>query len=194
MKIGNKTDMTHVDLQGLLSSAMIIVVLVIASTTSGEPLPEEALEKTIDACNRSIALDSAKKKVYNFLESRMVYTAPNLSAIVGSAIAAKLIGNAGGLSKFVKIPDDTVRHLGMKSAVMSIPPKKSTGFFKQHPYFRLHFILKCQAQIDLNIVSGTSLNTIAWKAVEEELNNIQDFHVLKQKELKNQCFNLYLIF
>ncbi|KAF6154740.1 hypothetical protein GIB67_032352 [Kingdonia uniflora] len=27
---------------------------------------------------------------------------------------------------------------------MSIPPKKLTGFFKQNPEFRLHFILKCQ--------------------------------------------------
>ncbi|KAF6157706.1 hypothetical protein GIB67_037279, partial [Kingdonia uniflora] len=52
--------------------------------------------------------------------------------------------------------------------------------------FRLYFILKCQAQINLNRVSGTSLNTIAWKTVEEELNNMQNFHVLKQKELKNQ--------
>ncbi|KAF6164954.1 hypothetical protein GIB67_007385 [Kingdonia uniflora] len=60
---------------------------------------------------------------------------------------------------------------------MSIPPKKITGFFKQHPDFRLHFILKCQAQIDLNRVS----DTIACKAVEEELNNMQNFHVLKQR-------------
>ncbi|KAF6176133.1 hypothetical protein GIB67_023424 [Kingdonia uniflora] len=36
---------------------------------------------------------------------------------------------------------------------MSIPPKKITGFFKQHPDFRLHFIMKCQAQIDLNRVN-----------------------------------------
>ncbi|KAF6141703.1 hypothetical protein GIB67_027881 [Kingdonia uniflora] len=34
-KIGNETDMTRVDLQGLLSSAMIMVVSVIASTTRG---------------------------------------------------------------------------------------------------------------------------------------------------------------
>ncbi|KAF6154088.1 hypothetical protein GIB67_031349 [Kingdonia uniflora] len=81
-KIGNKTDMTRVDLQRLLSSAMIMVVSVIASTTNGRPLPEESLEKIINAW---------------------------------SAVAAKLLGSAGGLSKFVKMPDDTVRHLGMKS-------------------------------------------------------------------------------
>ncbi|KAF6161279.1 hypothetical protein GIB67_009166 [Kingdonia uniflora] len=32
---------------------------------------------------------------------------------------------------------------------MSIPPKKLTGFFKQHPDFRLHFILKCQVNFEV---------------------------------------------
>ncbi|KAF6137172.1 hypothetical protein GIB67_030936, partial [Kingdonia uniflora] len=35
---------------------------------------------------------------------------------------------------------------------MSIPTKKD-GFFQQHPEFRHHFILKYQAQIDLNRVN-----------------------------------------
>ncbi|KAF6157864.1 hypothetical protein GIB67_023265, partial [Kingdonia uniflora] len=48
------------------------------------------------------------------------------------------------------------------------------------------FIMKCQAQIDLHRLSGTSLNTLGWKTVEDELNNMQSFHVLKHKELKNQ--------
>ncbi|KAF6151730.1 hypothetical protein GIB67_002013 [Kingdonia uniflora] len=152
-KIGNETDMTRVDLQGLLSSAMIMVALVIASTTSGRPLPEESLEKTIDDCNRSIALDSAKKKVYNFLESRMIYTAPNLSAIVGSAIAAKLLGNVGGLSKFVKMPDDTVRHLGTKSTNLAgfsrASSQRDVGYLGEteiyqstHSYFKKYVLKK----------------------------------------------------
>ncbi|KAF6139142.1 hypothetical protein GIB67_009985 [Kingdonia uniflora] len=66
-----------------------------------------------------------------------------------------------------------------------IPPKKC-GFFQQHSKFRLDFIMKCQAQIELHRVSGTSLNALAWKTVKDELNNMQDFHVLQHKELKNQ--------
>ncbi|KAF6136967.1 hypothetical protein GIB67_030731 [Kingdonia uniflora] len=57
-KIGNKIDLTLVDLEGLLPSAMIMVVSVIASTTSGRPLLEETLEKTIDACNLALPLES----------------------------------------------------------------------------------------------------------------------------------------
>ncbi|KAF6137033.1 hypothetical protein GIB67_030797 [Kingdonia uniflora] len=152
-KIGNETDMTRVDLQGLLSSAIIMVVSVIASTTCGRPLPEETLEKTIDVCNRSIALDSAKKKVYDFLDSRMVYTAPNLSAIVGSAVAAKLLSSAGGLSEFVKMPDDTVRHLGTKSTNLAgfsrASSQRDVGYLGEteiyrsaHPSFKKYALKK----------------------------------------------------
>lgn len=39
-----------------------------------------------------------------FVESRMTYIAPNLSAVVGTATAAKLLGAAGGLDALSKIP------------------------------------------------------------------------------------------
>lgn len=40
-RIGNAMDMTLVDLEGLLPSAVIMVVSVTASTTSGKPLPQD---------------------------------------------------------------------------------------------------------------------------------------------------------
>ncbi|CAL9170132.1 unnamed protein product [Musa hybrid cultivar] len=94
-KIGNEMYLTLVDLECLLPSAIIMVVSVTASTTSGQPLSEDNLQKSIDACDRALALDLAKKKVLYFVESIMGYIAPNLSAIVGSAVAAKLMGTAG---------------------------------------------------------------------------------------------------
>lgn len=113
-KIGNEMDLTLVDLEGLLPSATIMVVSVTASTTSGKPLSNENLEKTLDACDRALALDEAKKKVQEFVESRMGYIAPNLSAIVGSEVAAKLMGVAGGLSSLAKMPACNVQILGAK--------------------------------------------------------------------------------
>ncbi|CAL9041673.1 unnamed protein product [Musa banksii] len=113
-KIGNEMDLTLVDLEGLLPSAIIMVVSVTASTTSGQPLSEENLQKSIDACDRALALDLAKKKVLDFVESRMGYIAPNLSAIVGSAVAAKLMGTAGGLLALAKMPACNVLLLGAK--------------------------------------------------------------------------------
>ncbi|KAH0651482.1 hypothetical protein KY285_032170 [Solanum tuberosum] len=113
-KIGNETDLTLVDLQELLPSAIIMVVSVTASTTSGKPLPEDVLQRTLEACDRTLALDSSKKKVVDFVESRMNDIAPNLSGVVGSAVAAKLMCSAGGLSLLANMPADNVRNLGGK--------------------------------------------------------------------------------
>lgn len=132
-KIGNEMDLTLVDLEGILPSAIIMVVSVTASTTSGKPLPEENLKKTIDACDRALALDSAKKKVLDFVESRMGYIAPNLSAIVGSAVAAKLMGTAGGLSALAKMPACNVQLLGAKR-------KNLAGFSTATSQFRVGYI------------------------------------------------------
>ncbi|KAL0334187.1 UNVERIFIED_CONTAM: U4/U6 small nuclear ribonucleoprotein Prp31 [Sesamum angustifolium] len=120
-KIGNEMDLTLVDLE------------VTASTTSGKPLPEDVLQKTIDACDRALALDSAKKKVLDFVESRMGYIAPNLSAIVGSAVAAKLMGTAGGLSALAKMPACNVQLLGAKR-------KNLAGFSTATSQFRVGYL------------------------------------------------------
>jgi U4/U6 small nuclear ribonucleoprotein PRP31 len=39
-----------------------------------------------------------------YLENRMHLIAPNLCAIVGSGVAAKLIASAGGIVELAKIP------------------------------------------------------------------------------------------
>ncbi|KAK4369344.1 hypothetical protein RND71_013136 [Anisodus tanguticus] len=83
-------------------------------TTSGKTLPEHILQRTLDACDRTLALDSAKKRILDFVETRMGYIAPNFSAIVGSVVAAKLIGSAGGLSLLANMPADNVISLGAK--------------------------------------------------------------------------------
>ncbi|XP_058195495.1 U4/U6 small nuclear ribonucleoprotein Prp31 homolog [Rhododendron vialii] len=120
-RIGNQMDLTVVDLEGLVPSAIIMVVSIAASTTSGKALAKEVLRKTIDACDRALALDSSKKKLLDCVESRMGHIAPNLSAIVGSAVAAKLMGTAGGLSALAEMPGCNVQCLGAKK-------KKLAGF------------------------------------------------------------------
>uniref|UniRef100_A0A0E0DGX1 Nop domain-containing protein n=1 Tax=Oryza meridionalis TaxID=40149 RepID=A0A0E0DGX1_9ORYZ len=131
--IGNEMDLTLVDLEGLLPSAIIMVISVTASTTSGKPLSEENLVKTIEACERALTLDAAKKKVLEFVESRMGYIAPNLSAIVGSAVASKLMGTAGGLGALAKMPACNVQLLGAKR-------KNLAGFSTATSQFRVGYL------------------------------------------------------
>ena len=51
-----------------------------------------------------IYLDESKTKMLGYLENRMYLIAPNLSAIVGATVAAKLVASAGGIVELAKIP------------------------------------------------------------------------------------------
>ena len=65
-QIRNEMDLSVVDLEGLLKPSTIMTVKVTASTTKGKPLPKDVLQKTMDACDRAIDLDSARKKILDF--------------------------------------------------------------------------------------------------------------------------------
>ncbi|UZO26359.1 uncharacterized protein OCT59_018593 [Rhizophagus irregularis] len=119
--IGNEMDLTKVDLRSILPSATVMVVTVTGSTTNGQKLTDEESMIVSDACDMALELDAAKRKILEYVESRMTLIAPNLSAIVGSTTAAKMLGQAGGLLALCKMPSCNVMLLGVQK-------KTSTGF------------------------------------------------------------------
>jgi len=65
-------------------------------------------------------------------------TAPNVSAIAGPTLAAKLIEKAGGIKRMAMMPSSTLQILGAEKALFRAvkthakPPKH--GLIFQHPY------------------------------------------------------------
>jgi U4/U6 small nuclear ribonucleoprotein PRP31 len=116
--IGNEMDMTLVDLDGVLPSATIMVVSVTGSTTNGQPLAEATLAQALEGCDRALALDEAKHKLLRFVESRMAFIAPNLSAVLGTQVAAQVMGTAGGLVALSRMPSCNIQVLGAKRKVL----------------------------------------------------------------------------
>ncbi|KAK9805552.1 hypothetical protein WJX72_004756 [[Myrmecia] bisecta] len=112
--IGNEMDITMVDLENVLPQSHIMVVSVTASTTAGQPLSEENLRKVMEACDAALSLDADKAAILKLVQLRMHKIAPNLSNTVGTEIAARLMGVAGGLTNLSKMPACNVQVLGAK--------------------------------------------------------------------------------
>lgn len=106
-------------LQQILTQATIMIVSVTASTTQGENLTDLELQQINEACDMAVELNNFKIKVFDYVESRMTFIAPNVSAIVGASTAAKLVGIAGGLSKLSKIPSCNILILGSQKKILS---------------------------------------------------------------------------
>jgi len=102
-----------------LTPATIMVVSVTASTTQGQKLTPEELDMLQEGCDMSMDLNSFKMKIYEYVESRMSFIAPNLSIIVGASVAAKLMGVAGGLTNLSKMPACNVLILGSQKKTLS---------------------------------------------------------------------------
>lgn len=80
-ELGNNLEnvINNANLQAFLPQATIMVMSVTASTTQGELMSEEELANVIDACNEAIQINQCKLKIYQFVESRMTFIAPNIT-------------------------------------------------------------------------------------------------------------------
>ena len=98
---------------------VIMGVVVTATTTSGAPLAEEALGRVLAGADLVLALDADKAAILELVQQRMHQIAPNLSRAVGTEIAARLMGVAGGLMNLSKMPACNVQ---VCSAAHSLKP------------------------------------------------------------------------
>lgn len=62
-------------------------------------LSEEELNQLVEACDMALELNQSKHRIYEYVESRMSFIAPNLSIIVGASTAAKLMGEESGFGR-----------------------------------------------------------------------------------------------
>eukprot|EP00927_Polykrikos_kofoidii_P001924 TRINITY_DN10749_c2_g1_i1.p1 TRINITY_DN10749_c2_g1~~TRINITY_DN10749_c2_g1_i1.p1 ORF type:complete len:506 (+),score=107.84 TRINITY_DN10749_c2_g1_i1:52-1569(+) len=120
-RIGNTKDLTTIDFSDILPNTAVMAITVTASMTAGTVLPRQELDKMMVACDEAFILNDCKRDVLLYLESRMSGLAPNLSALLGAALAAKLITAAGGLLNLARMPAQNIMLVGsMKKALLGM--------------------------------------------------------------------------
>ncbi|KDN40513.1 Nop domain-containing protein [Tilletiaria anomala UBC 951] len=133
--LGNTEDMSKANLEGILPHGTIVVISMTASTTNGRPLEPKAWERVEEACQVVFDLEAARRKILTYVESRMTLIAPNLSAVVGTRVATKLLGVAGGLTALGKIPASNIGLLGAPKRSATAATGLSTAFSGRHNGF-----------------------------------------------------------
>lgn len=110
--IENEVDITKVDLSSFLTPNQIITISVAGSTTSGRQLNEEELNRLREIGSIITCIKSHQDELQSFVQVRMKDWAPNTSALLGEALAAKLMGAGGGLQELSKIPACNLQVVG----------------------------------------------------------------------------------
>jgi nucleolar protein 56 len=80
---------------------------------------------------------STRAEIEKYLDDSVPVIAPNVSALVGPSIAARLLKQAGGLDTLARLPSGTIQTLGAEKALFrhlkeGAPPPKH-GAIYQHP-------------------------------------------------------------
>jgi nucleolar protein 56 len=111
-----------------------------AQRSAGVSFDEIDVE-AIGSCVREVLhLYETRAKLAEYIDGLMAQIAPNLRAVVGGAIGARLISLAGGLEKLSKLPASTIQVLGAEKALFrslrgkAKPPKH--GVIYQYPDIR----------------------------------------------------------
>jgi nucleolar protein 56 len=103
----------------------------------GADIEKEDLDSIRDLASALKSCMAARRAEEAYIESRMIHVAPNIAALVGPVIGARLIMQAGSLKRLASMPSGTIQLLGAEKAMFrhlkkhTNPPKH--GMIFQHP-------------------------------------------------------------
>lgn len=106
----------------------------------GAELQKKDIEMMQGYIQQVIDLRKERKAIEKYLEEIMKEEAPNITAIIGAVIGARMISAAGSLKKLAEFPSSTVQVLGAEKALFAHlkkgvkPPKY--GILFQFPKIR----------------------------------------------------------
>jgi nucleolar protein 56 len=92
-------------------------ILEAARTSMGMDISELDLANVSLFTGRLVALAKYRHNLGGYLRSKMAGMAPNLSALIGDVVGARLISHAGSLTNLAKAPASTVQILGAEKAL-----------------------------------------------------------------------------
>lgn len=125
--IGIRDNIVNSDLSDILPEELEKQVKEAAEVSMGTEISEEDAEYTQYLCSEIILLSEYRTQLYDYLKSRMMALAPNLSILVGELVGARLMSHAGSLVNLAKHPASTVQILGAEKALFrALKMKKDT--------------------------------------------------------------------
>jgi nucleolar protein 56 len=139
LELGSRENFTTEKLEAQeIPKAKAEQIVKAAETSMGADITETDLAQIQTLCKNVISLYQLRQTLEEYLDKTMEEVAPNIKAIVGSLLGARLIALSGGLTNLAKMPASTIQVLGAEKALFrslktgTKPPKH--GIIFQHTY------------------------------------------------------------
>lgn len=117
LKMGMRTSWEKSDLAEILPKEIEDAVKSAADRSMGTEITEEDLENIQNLAEQVVMFTEYRTQLGQYLSARMTAIAPNLTALVGELVGARLIAHAGSLMNLSKSPASTIQILGAEKAL-----------------------------------------------------------------------------
>uniref|UniRef100_A0A8C4IJW3 Nucleolar protein 56 n=1 Tax=Dicentrarchus labrax TaxID=13489 RepID=A0A8C4IJW3_DICLA len=119
--IGNRKELSEESLESLeevvMDSAKAQAILDASRSSMGMDISPIDLINIERFSDRVVSLAAYRLELQEYLRSKMSQVAPNLAALIGEVVGARLISHAGSLTNLAKYPASTVQILGAEKAL-----------------------------------------------------------------------------
>ncbi|XP_064821744.1 nucleolar protein 56 [Oncorhynchus masou masou] len=119
--IGNRKELSEESLESMeevvMDSAKAQSILEASRSSMGMDISPIDLINIERFSNRVVSLAAYRLELQEYLHSKMGQVAPNLAALIGDVVGARLISHAGSLTNLAKYPASTVQILGAEKAL-----------------------------------------------------------------------------
>lgn len=90
-----------------------------SKNSMGIELSEEDLANAVSYAEKILTMRNERQRLEGYLDKLMQEECPNIKAVAGASIGARLIATAGSLEKLAEFPSSTVQVLGAEKALFS---------------------------------------------------------------------------
>ena len=117
LKMGMRSNTSNADLADILPEEIEAAVKSAAEVSMGTEITSEDLDNIQALAGQVISFTEYRSQLSTYLSNRMSAIAPNLTALVGDLVGARLIAHAGSLMNLAKSPASTIQILGAEKAL-----------------------------------------------------------------------------
>ena len=159
---GLRTNAATTDFSAILPEDLEATVKAAAEISMGTEISDSDIAHIHSLCDQVIAITAYRTQLAEYLRNRMNAIAPNLTALVGELVGARLISHAGSLLNLAKHPASTVQILGAEKALFRAlktkhdTPKYGLIYHVRHPLFPLPSLLTPAPPVVVGLAHRTS--------------------------------------
>merc|ERR1711865_1326727 len=118
-------------------------ILDASRASMGQDISELDMINIVNFAGHVVELHQYRADLHEYLKTKMIRVAPNLSTLIGEMVGARLISHAGSLTNLSKYPASTVQILGAEKALFrALKTKGNTP--KYGLIFHSSFIVRAQ--------------------------------------------------